>query len=342
MSAFDHESLLGALSEEEPCGPDLEYDPAFTALEQAARGKPEQQVGDTITPAEEPDWRDVRQRALELCARTRDLRVWLILTRALLRTDGLAGFHDGLRLLADGVERHWATLHPQLDPDDDNDPTLRVNVLMSLCDQETMLHDVSHAPLVASRALGVFGLRDIEIASGKREPVGDQEPIQQSTVDAAFLDAGNEALQATLAALEGGRQCLQSLERMVTEQVGVGAAPSMAPLESLLAEAGNVVRQHLGTPQDEAADTEQAADEEGASAPAAAAAAPGAIRNRSDVIRAFDAICEYFQKHEPSSPIPILVNRAKRLIDKDFMEILEDLVPDGVSQAKVFRGSDDE
>ena len=45
------EPWLSAVSDEDPCGPDLEYDNDFLALTQAAAGKPETQ----FAPAEPPE-----------------------------------------------------------------------------------------------------------------------------------------------------------------------------------------------------------------------------------------------------------------------------------------------
>jgi type VI secretion system protein ImpA len=67
----------------------------------------------------------------------------------------------------------------------------------------------------------------------------------------------------------------------------------------------------------------------------------GAINSRADVIRVLDKICDYYSVHEPSSPIPLLLRRAQRLVEKTFLEILEDMVPDGVNQAKIVSGSTD-
>ena len=167
MSAIDVESLLKELSSDSPCGDNLEYDSAFVELEDVAKGKPEQQMGETIVPAEDPDWRIVRGKALELLARSKDLRVMLYLCRAISHTDGLVGLCDSLALLKGILQQHWQAVHPQLDPEDDNDPTLRVNTVAQLCDPETMLRYVREAPLVSSRALGRFSLRDFDIATGK-------------------------------------------------------------------------------------------------------------------------------------------------------------------------------
>ena len=51
-------------------------------------------------------------------------------------------------------------------------------------------------------------------------------------------------------------------------------------------------------------------------------------------IRALDAVAEFFRKSEPSSPIPLFVERAKRLVSKNFLEVLADVAPDALPQAR--------
>ena len=51
-----------------------------------------------------------------------------------------------------------------------------------------------------------------------------------------------------------------------------------------------------------------------------------------------DNICAYYANHEPSSPVPLLLKRTRRLIDKNFVEILEDLAPDGLKQFHMISG----
>jgi type VI secretion system protein ImpA len=130
----DIEALLLEVGEGDPCGPDLEYDPAFLALEQAALGKPEVQYGETLSPAVPPEWKTVRQLARELLARSRDLRLLVTLARSELALAGMAGLADTLAAIATLIEERWAHVHPQLDADDGNDPTLRINSLALLTD----------------------------------------------------------------------------------------------------------------------------------------------------------------------------------------------------------------
>ena len=96
MSVLEVEQLLEPISSESPCGENLEYDSDFGELERAAQPVAEQQFGNTVVEAREPDWRDVRSKALELFGRTKDLRVAVLLAQATVRLDGLAGFRDAL------------------------------------------------------------------------------------------------------------------------------------------------------------------------------------------------------------------------------------------------------
>ena len=66
----------------------------------------------------------------------------------------------------------------------------------------------------------------------------------------------------------------------------------------------------------------------------------GPIRNREDCVKALDLVADYFRKQERSSPVPLLLDRTKRLMTKDFLEIMQDLAPDGVSQASKVFGTD--
>ena len=49
-------------------------------------------------------------------------------------------------------------------------------------------------------------------------------------------------------------------------------------------------------------------------------------------------ICTYYDRTEPSSPIPLLLKRVKRLISMDYMEIMNELTPDAVAQARAIAG----
>ncbi|MFC1805606.1 ImpA family type VI secretion system protein [Planctomycetota bacterium] len=132
MPLIDVEALTAEISPEAPCGEDISYDPAFSELDRIAQGTQEQVMGDEVIAAEEPNWSDVARRSLELLARSRDLRVLTYLILAALKVEGLTGLRDGLAVLRRLIETRWDTFYPLLDPEDDNDPTERVNIIEAI------------------------------------------------------------------------------------------------------------------------------------------------------------------------------------------------------------------
>ncbi len=341
MSAvLELERLLDEIAPDSPAGDDLEYDPAFIAMEQAARGRPEQGVGDSVTPAEPPDWKTVRKQALELLGRSKDLRTAVYLTRALIHEQGYAGLQKGLELI-DGLLLHfWDTLHPQLDEEDDNDPTFRVNTLLTLCDREAVLTPLRNAPLVESRALGRFGLHEIAIARGELPAPEEGDAPNMGLIESAFLDAELSQLQDMATAIAQSRNRLSSMDTLLMEKLGSGQAPDFGPLDGLLREAQAVLSKQLARRGQSGGDGEaQKTDmDTGQGASAVSAGQVGVINSREDAARMMDLIAEYFRIHEPSSPVPLLMQRAKRLSNMDFLDILKDVAPDGLAQAKNIGG----
>ena len=72
-TVMDAQSLLEPVSDEEPSGPDLEYDPNFGEVERASQGKASQELGDSIVEGEPPDWAAVVSGCQELLGQTKDL-----------------------------------------------------------------------------------------------------------------------------------------------------------------------------------------------------------------------------------------------------------------------------
>jgi type VI secretion system protein ImpA len=337
MATLETGMLLADLSPDAPGGVDVEYDPAFLELEQAVYGKPDVQYGDTVVAATEPDWKLAEALALDLLAKSHDLRVAAHLSRALLHRRGFPGFADGLALLEGLLERCWDHLYPQLDPDDDNDPTARVNALAMLVEQSVTLNDVRNAVLAASRVNGIVRLRDVEYASGEvPAPAGLDVPTLAS-LDGIVADARDDAA-ATHAALVAARQSAARIEALLTERVGASRALDLTPLARLLRRAGEFLGERVGGAAPGGAEAANDAPVDGAMPVATAVpvlvAATGEITSRHDVIKAIDRICAYYEQHEPSSPVPLLLLRAQRLVDKSFIEILQDLAPEGLGQAR--------
>ncbi|MCM8857355.1 MAG: type VI secretion system protein TssA [Candidatus Thiodiazotropha sp.] len=335
---IDLDQLLTAVSEETPAGEDLEYDPLFSEMERAAEGKGEQQFGDTIIPAEDPDWRELKKKSLEVAGQSKDLRAAIYLTQALMHTDGYAGLSDGLSLIKGYIDGYWETFHPLLDPDDNNDPTIRINTLINLCDPIDSLAAVNKIPIVDSTVMGKFSFRDIQIASGTLQPTDtESQEVTLDQIDAAFRESTTEQSQQTLSQLRHAIECVDAIENRLNELVGVDQSPDLQSLVSLLKQVEKEVAMRAGV-ESLSEDSDNTVNGESTQQQAAA---PGVINNRDDVIRALERISQYYQKNEPSSPIPLLLERARRLVKMDFHEIVQDLAPGGVSEFDFLWKQDD-
>ncbi len=326
------EELLRPISQESPCGENLEYDPATIALEALARGKSEQQFGDTVIPGEEPDWREVREAALALLHRTADIRIAVLLARALLRTDGLPGFAEVLAVLRQWLEERWEHVHPRLDPED-GDPTMRVNALAALAHPETTLAALRQAPLATGRTAGSFSLRDCLMAAGEIPVPDGRTPPDAAAVAAAFAETPAAELQATAQAVEASLAALAAIEAGLAQRLEPGRTPDLSALTQALHAAQRIIAAHVAPrPAGDGAAGAEAAP------PGAAVAAPGEIRSREDIVRLLDTAAAYLRQHEPSSPVPHLLDRAKRLIAMDFVALLKELAPAGLPEFETLSG----
>lgn len=338
--------LLAAVSATSPCGEDLEYDADFLRLERDSRGQPERSMGDSILPAEPPEWRSIQQQSLDLLARSKDLRITHYLMQSSLALEGLPGMARVLTLISELLKQYWAELHPRLDADDDNDPTVRINALAGLTSDVT-IRLLRESILTRSRTFGAVSLRAAANASGLQS--FPDENLGAEQLAGALLDSDPEQLEITRAALLEARSAAEAIEQQVSDQVGsaqgVDLGPLKQPLKMALQILGQFAPQNGDSAQAEPVSDDSAAPTEHASVTSAqrnTSTVSGDINNRDDVLRSLDRILAYYTRHEPSSPLPVLLNRAKNLVHADFAAIVRNLIPDGMSQFENLRGPDSE
>lgn len=355
--AIDLQALLEPNTEEAPSGVSIEYDPRYIELEVLARGvaQEEDAAGKIIREAQPPDWAEVERIALELCQESKDLRVAIYLARAALARDGLAGLRDSLELIGGYLTRYWPSVYPQLDPEDNNDPSARANTIVALCDNATMLRALRLAPLTQSRQFGRMCYRDYAIATGAMPAPASGDDEEQklpdpSQLDAAFADTDIAFISESQAAAAGALQSLSAVDKALDEELGAGNGPDLTPLEKLLVDIKGLLDREIAkrgggeSPEQGEADA-GLADGAAASGAAARGSAPergsvagGAVRSRDDVLLLLDKICRYYSDYEPSSPVPLILNRTKRLVTMSFLDILKDLTPGGVQEFGVIAG----
>jgi type VI secretion system protein ImpA len=343
MALINTELLLQPVSAASPAGESLEYLPEFAALERAAEGKPAREMGASIVAGEPPNYPRVIELGVELLARSKDLRIAVKVVRALIDTAGFAGLAEGLGLVRGLVETHWQHLHPELDPDD-GDATMRMAALAVLGTPE-LVAAVRAAPLLRSPRFGPISLRDVAIAAGDLAQKPSHPELDMDVITGIFREAAPEVLQELLARFQSARTDLGAI-RAVLES-SPGGTPDFNPLDRALYQAGIFVRPYLEQRANGAATEAQGDAAEGSSTPVQRPTSVrrsngggglGAIQSRDDVVQLLDRICEYYAENEPSSPLPLLLRRCRRLVPLSFMEIVRDMAPDALSQVENIAG----
>ncbi len=355
--ALDLEQLLQPIAADAPCGAELRYDATFHELEAAAESGFDYQRGPNGKEVARPrprDWSKIGRDARALLVKGRDLRVQILLVRSLLATDRLAGLAQGLELVHRSLEDYWESLHPALDleqPDPAEQAFERLSVLGQLTVGEELLTDLRRAPIIEAPALGSLSLRQIEIANGQAQAGSGEERLEPTQVEAILKTAGPERVGAARGGLATAKGALDGIQQLFRAKLGEGAVPIFTPLQQMLDDIDAALADHgapepvAGEPASAAAVTADlaAAPVAGAPAPATSAGAVlSRIDNREDVVRAFDLILDYYRRKEPSSPVPLLVERIKKLVRMSFLELMAEVAPAGVSEFKALAGLEGE
>ena len=345
---------LAPISAELPAGANLELDPDFGAMDRAAQGKPEVQYGSTIEPATPPDWKETASLAEALLTRTHDLRVLVQLATARLHLDGIPGFASVVATIRRELDVNWTHVHPQLDPEDDNDPMQRANALTLLRDPVRVVRTLRDLPLAGNARIGRVAWRDIAIMNGTLEADPSRPKVTSSEVLGLFRDTDKAQVAAVRDGLDSLLVEIAGISAAFDSHAGPGHGPDYDPLLKQLRD----IQREVAHYQAAVADAPQAEPAAGETEPAdgapvadtrqpagrgyASITSIAGLDKRDEALHALELAANYFRKHEPSSPLPLLIERARRLAGMDFMDILRDLAPDGLSQAQLVAGATSE
>jgi len=244
-------------------------------------------------------------------------------------------------------------MYPVLELDEEGRPDvmLRTSGLSHLADRRTTVRLLRSSPLFSVRSLGEVSLRTVDLAEGRSAPQGDEEPPSAENLAAAFAEADPrdfEGLRDSAAEAIAHAVAIETaFSRIAAENRDPQQAIALDPLKEVLEQIRGIALDHARPGPDAAADKTVTDDVGTAMAPetspplngstaAAALARPvpdGEIRSRADVLKMLDRIGKYYADHEPSSPVPLLLARARGLVDKNFIDILKDLAPNGLPEA---------
>ncbi|PZN98501.1 MAG: hypothetical protein DCF30_14035 [Hyphomicrobiales bacterium] len=331
MAALNFAKLATAISDDDPCGPDLEDATDFmnvmARLEVALptqyfrRDDDGRQVAFDRSGIEFPAaFSDIAK----LLERSRDLRVFVL-------AGDVPAFAACPTAMATLLSDHWEEVHPRAM---DGDFIMREVALQSLDEPPTVVLPLQHAPLFVSRRIGPFAFRSQLVAIGETKLVEGEQHPDQGVIQAALSEVDIDELTATLARMRAISEAIGAIRAIWLEKVGAGHALSFPRLSALVdqivafvdAAVERRVPGHHAVPVAETAP--------GAAAPVGTNSyAPGAC---DSILQVKDTLADclgYFRRMEPSSPAVLLIGQAQQLIGKSLIEVIQIMFPEHLDKA---------
>ena len=347
---LDLEKMLSFVPGDAPAGKLEEYSPLYLQLDVLARGKPASTMGDSIIEGTDPDWYGLRNACLKLWETTRDLRVAMYLAIAEFSLDGLKGFSDALAVTEYLVEHLWADFFPKLDPDDDNDPTERLNIFAMISPPSRSYSDplmfISKFRLLKLVEGKRYTLRDLLILNGELD-------VSEETIDPVLFQG--EMRSVPIDEMRQHKELvvqivarLDHITELVNGYLPGGEGPVFADLKGELKTLQNFYDNYLLSPDAGAAEEPAETDVSGA----VDAASGGPVRrsaeafdlnrfvpaNRAEALLMLKKSAEYFQMTEPTNPVPLLVDRALRMANMSFLDLLGEVEPGALEKGREIFG----
>lgn len=318
------QEFLEPIAREQPCGSDLEYDSEFVVLMAKATPRPDAQYGDFVCAPEAVNWADLERDCRRMLLRTRDIRILVLLLRCRTRLAQATGLRDGLSILAHGLAKWPDAIHPQLLVDGEPDPALRANALAALTDPEGVMQDVRELAIMDNTALRLQ-MRDVERSLGLPRPADALAPesVRQQ------LKALRQHHNTVLAALDEGARLVGAIDDWAKANLP-DHHPDLNPLRKLLgmvADPGAPAAQDIVVPTTQEPQLEtgkpDAAGEPSSGNASHANPPAGMSLHRDAALENIRAARRWFEIHEPSSPVALLLRQAEKLTGKRFDQVFQ-------------------
>jgi type VI secretion system protein ImpA len=246
-----------------------------------------------------------------------------------MRLEGVATLPEGLRLMHGLLARYWDELHPM---PDEGDAYARINALNEMASLAGMLGDLRDSLVLSDRALGELRGRDIEVALGTLEPRSGDATYSRSTVEQMLGEATQSKPSCASFPLSALAR-VGELQQLMRDRVGYAAAPgAAAPDHDAHRHPRSRCRASRPGPRPTMARAPEGRRTAKRPARGGGRGLSGSIESRNDALRAIDMVCEYLERTEPTNPAQLLLRRARRLVNKNFVELVRELAPESLNE----------
>jgi type VI secretion system protein ImpA len=353
---IDLEALTVPVPGDDAGGVDCEYDDLYMEMDGLASTVAESQIGDSTLEGRDPDYKQLSKNCYELWEKTRDLRVaaYLVISEVCLGAgsngggiDSLLELNKGFKLLSWLINEEWDAFWPRLDPDDDNDPTERINILAMLSPEDGAMNDpvdfinhFRHTRLIPSLN---YTVRDLLIAN--KELTVEGQSLDPSLLRAELGNLGQDALKERAGLVQETLDLVKDFCKAMNDKMGSGFVVVM---DTLIKEVQRLVKffDGLVSASTDTQDVQASADSVSPATPGGQVSAQAASSfslsgnpaGRNDALQLLQKAADYFRRYEPTNPASLLIDRAIRVAGLDFISLLQEIVPDAVGKGREILG----
>ncbi|MEP5761891.1 MAG: type VI secretion system ImpA family N-terminal domain-containing protein [Litoreibacter sp.] len=354
-------TLLEPVEGDNPSGAELRNDARFHALQRLLdtaakkeRVTPEGVLNSGATPT---NWDQIASDGLELAASGRDLRLLVIMVRVAYAKSGFSGLLVGLEMLTLTLDQYWDDLHPALrDRDTPQAAALpRNNALKQLeNDDNGLLGDLKFGIMLNPRGIGPILGHEIAIArmtvfeaqsnasgglsQSELDAVAELHTKRVNRVNVAMAVLFGEEAERGAAMIKDLIGCENALKALCSSfalkgEFAEGTALTLSELTEFLRMVRATLEAVMSDPEPQSTTATSAA-----TSVTPPISTWGSIDTRADVEKALDGIIAFYEHTEPSSPIPHLARRMRRMVPMNFLELMEEIAPSGMKEFRSVAG----
>ncbi|WP_407183696.1 ImpA family type VI secretion system protein [Bradyrhizobium centrosematis] len=339
--------LTQPISADDPCGPDLDAigDVEYLNFFAGAESLLPMSFFDVVNANGERgrfdpkavDFAGQFAAAKPLLARTRDLRLNMLLAKFSILNRDIDGFLCCLKATNLLLNEQWEAVHPR---DEDGDYALRAVTVESLDVFPTVINPLQFLPLIENRRHGTLNYRAYQVAMGEIPAgAGDADGPDAATIERIVSETDLDTLKATSARCSAVAAEISGIKQTWHEKVNGGPSVSLDRVSGL-ANGMAAWLAGLVALRDPAAVVAASGESVEAVEAQAPLATPGELASSAQASAALAAVTDYFARMEPSNPALLLVRQAQEMIGKSFIEVMRMLVPSHVESAAINIGRD--
>lgn len=281
---------------------------------------------------ESVDWRELRDLIEELSTKTKDLYLAVAYARCGFTLRDPELLQRGLEFAAGLLEDQWETLNPNpYSEDSEYTESSRPLICEALADRGGFGIPLHELPVINEERFQITGGQLWE--ADEHGASADSYPEVMGAFDQLDEDRKKEISEM----LDSYASSIDRIEAALKEK-GEGEVPDFGTTRDYLGMVRTAFGKLSGLGGGDAEAGEGADDGDGALTDAGGAsdgpALSGAVRSRDDVIKAMNAIEQYYARAEPGHPVKVSLARLRGWVNKDFMEILKDIAPGSVDEAE--------